>query len=131
MVRKSLVSVGLVGVDPGSLGSAFSHESPQGHSLDIPDYLSVDQIGVSVLDPDNCDLTGASPTCQGGSLGLMHVLSLAPNPYLINFYRAVEYHLLIGEALPEPVNHEPGRLVTDLQVAVELHGGYTLQAGGP
>ena len=68
---------------------------------------------------------------EGGPLRLAHVLAFPADVGFVDFNRAGEVaRLVLRPDLAESVEHEPSGLLSDLEIAVQLHRGDALEAGG-
>ena len=69
--------------------------------------------GIPAGDASDRRFADDSTAFKSLALGFVRVLSAASHVGLVHFFRTLEHQVFVIEALPQPVNHEPRRLVAD------------------
>ena len=125
---QTLVGGGIVGIDLGRRAGVLGNEPLERFGVGLLDDLGPDPVGGPVPDTDHGGLACNTPARQGFPLGLGHVASAPPEVGFVDLDRSGEGLQAAGvPGLPESVEHEPGRLLGDLEVPGELHAGDALE----
>ena len=127
---QTLVSGGVVGVDLGRRIGVLGNEPLERFGVGLLDDPGPDPVGGPVPDTDHGGLARGTPAREGFPLGLGHVAPASPEVGFVGFDRTGEGLDTAGvPGLPEPVKHEPGCLLGDLDIVVELCAGDALEIG--
>ena len=106
----------------------LSHEPAQRLAVGAGDGLGPNLPRLPILHADDGSLVRDAAPCAR-PLALVLVLLFAADVRLVYLDRAGERTALVFPCLPEPVRQMPRALLSDAEIAVELHARHTLQAG--
>lgn len=118
------VNRGIIGMNHGAQGHMVKDCAVQ-RRLIRADKCFGDCITAPFPKPDNPDLANAA-TARQQLLFLMLGGFLASDIGFIHFDDTLEFCKVIAAGFPEPVKHEPGRLLGNAYLLGELQGGYAL-----
>ena len=127
---ESLVALVVIGIDRGVLIAVVGHEALQGLLVSVFDHRGAHKVGVPVLCADHGHLPNRTTACVE-AFRLVLVLLLAADVCLVSLDWANErFHRVVPPCLPNPVRQVPGGLLSNLELAVQLHARDTLDVGG-
>ena len=129
-VGEGRVRRGLVGVDDRIWGGVVLDEARQCRTVYPLDHRRPHAASGPVLDTRHGHLVHSPTARELLPLRGVHVLGPAAHERLIGFDRTSERAMeRCCPCLTDAVQHEPGRLLRDLEVAVELHARHALETG--
>ena len=116
-----LVGLGLVRVDRRARFDVLADEALEGRRVGVLDNAGRNPVGIAILGA--CDRGHVHRAAAGQLFPLRQrlVLPLAADMRLVDLDRAEKLAGLLLEGEPQPVQHEPGSLLADAELAMQPH----------